>query len=92
MSSPRERACGWQIEGPKQGRANEVHVYAWLDGGMIAMLDCELRECGDLKLRMAYVSPPWRGSAVLRDMLAVLKPRYRQIALRRAVRRGWASR
>ena len=36
--------CGWQIEGPKQRQANEVHVYAWLDGSMIAMLDCELRD------------------------------------------------
>lgn len=79
--------CGWQIEGPKERQANEVHVYAWLDGSMIAMLDCELRDSGGLKLRMAYVSPPWRGSAVLRDMLAVLKPRYRQIALRRVARR-----
>lgn len=77
----------WRIEGPKQQLPGEVHVYAWLDGCMIAMLDCELRDSQGLKLRMAYVSPPWRGSAVLRDMLAVLKPRYRPIALRRSRRR-----
>ncbi|WP_343649993.1 hypothetical protein [Herbaspirillum sp.] len=78
---------GWQIEGPRQRQPDEVHVYAWLDGCMIAMLDCQLRDREGLQLRMAYVSPPWRGSTVLRDMLAVLKPRYRSIRLRRTPRR-----
>lgn len=78
--------AAWKIEGPRERQPNEVHVYAYLEGSMIAMLDCELRESDIVQLRMAYVSPPWRGSAVLRDMLAVLKPRYRQIALRRVVR------
>ncbi|MCP1573357.1 hypothetical protein RB25_12480 [Herbaspirillum rubrisubalbicans] len=87
MRSAYRHPYGWQIEGPKQRQGNEIHVYAWLDGSMIAMLDCELRDSGSLKLRMAYVSPPWRGSTVLRDMLAVLKPRYRRIALRRVARR-----
>ncbi len=73
----------WTIDGPRERQPNEVHVYAYLEGSMIAMLDCELRESDILKLRMAYVSPPWRGSSVLRDMLAVLKRRYRRIALRR---------
>ncbi|MET3432198.1 hypothetical protein ABIC71_001684 [Herbaspirillum seropedicae] len=75
--------AAWKIEGPRERQPNEVHVYAYLEGSMIAMLDCELRESDILQLRMAYVSPPWRGSAVLRDMLAVLKPRYRRIDLRR---------
>lgn len=87
MSHFIQQSRGWQIEGPRQRQANEVHVYAWLDGSMIAMLDCELRDRDGLKLRMAYVSPPWRGSAVLRDMLAVLKPCYRRITLRGMARR-----
>ncbi|WP_075258847.1 hypothetical protein [Herbaspirillum camelliae] len=73
----------WKIEGPRERQPNEVHVYAYLEGSMIAMLDCELRESDIVQLRMAYVSPPWRGSAVLRDMLAVLKHRYGRIDLRR---------
>ncbi|WDZ94602.1 hypothetical protein Herbaro_14015 [Herbaspirillum sp. WKF16] len=75
-------ACGWKIEGPRLQPQNEVHVYAYVDGCMIGMLDCELR-CGALQLRMAYVSPPWRGSAVLRDMLAALRGRYRRIQVAR---------
>lgn len=75
-------ACGWKIEGPRLQPQNEVHVYAYLDGRMIGMLDCELRS-GALQLRMAYVSPPWRGSAVLRDMLGVLRGSYRRIAVAR---------
>ncbi|MFJ3057565.1 hypothetical protein [Herbaspirillum sp. NPDC087042] len=81
-------ASAWKIEGPSERQPNEVHVYAYLDGSMIAMLDCELRESDFVQLRMAYVSPPWRGSAVLRDMLAVLKPRYRRISVKRASGRG----
>ncbi|KAF1036855.1 MAG: hypothetical protein GAK35_03998 [Herbaspirillum frisingense] len=79
--------CGWKIEGPRLQPQNEVHVYAYLDGQMIGMLDCELRDSGGVQLRMAYVSPPWRGSAVLRDMLAALKGRYRRIAVLRSRRR-----
>ena len=78
--------AAWKIEGPRERQPNEVHVYAYLEGSMIAMLDCELRESDIVQLRMAYVSPPWRGSAVLRDMLAVLKHRYRRIDLRRSLK------
>ncbi|WP_343722853.1 hypothetical protein [Herbaspirillum seropedicae] len=78
--------AAWKIEGPRERQPNEVHVYAYLEGSMIAMLDCELRESDIVQLRMAYVSPPWRGSAVLRDMLAVLKQRYRRIDLRRSLK------
>ncbi|MBV8625631.1 MAG: hypothetical protein JO174_19290 [Herbaspirillum sp.] len=81
-------ASTWKIEGPSERRPDEVHVYAYLDGSMIAMLDCELRESDFLQLRMAYVAPPWRGSAVLRDMLAVLKPRYRRITVKRTAGHG----
>lgn len=58
MRSEPLRAGAWQIEGPRQKLPNEVHVYAYLDGSMIAMLDCELRESDCVQLRMAYVSPP----------------------------------
>lgn len=78
--------AAWKIVGPRERQPNEVHVYAYLEGSMIAMLDCELRESDIVQLRMAYVSPPWRGSAVLRDMLAVLKHRYRRIDLRRSLK------
>ena len=88
MSASSIPASAWKIEGPSERQPNEVQVYAYLDGSMIAMLDCELRETDMVQLRMAYVSPPWRGSAVLRDMLAVLKPRYRRISVKRTSSRG----
>ncbi|MBO9535106.1 hypothetical protein [Herbaspirillum sp.] len=75
--------CGWRIDGPCSHRPDEVHVYAYLGQRMIGMLDGELCGGGEVRLRMAYVSPPWRGSAVLRDMLAALRKRYRRIAVRR---------
>jgi hypothetical protein len=78
--------CGWKIEGPRLRLQNEVHVYAYLDGRMIGMLDCELRGSG-VQLRMAYVSPPWRGTKVLHDMLAALKAHYRRVAVQRSQRR-----
>ncbi|NUU02904.1 hypothetical protein [Herbaspirillum robiniae] len=77
---------GWNIEGPRLLQQDEVHVYAYVNGQMIGMLDCELRS-GGVQLRMAYVSPPWRGTKVLRDMLAALKGRYSEIAVVRAGRR-----
>ena len=79
-------ACGWKIEGPRMRPQNEVHVYAYLGGRMIGMLDCQL--CGSgVQLRMVYVSPPWRGSSVLRDMLATLKGHYRKIVVLHPQRR-----
>lgn len=79
-------ARGWNIEGPRLlQQQNEVHVYAYVNGQMIGMLDCELRG-GGVQLRMAYVSPPWRGTRVLRDMLTALKGKYREIAVLRARR------
>nr|WP_198980695.1 hypothetical protein [Herbaspirillum sp. ASV7] len=81
-------AGAWKIEGPRERQPDQVHVYAYVNGSMIAMLDCQLRENDLVQLRMAYVAPPWRGSAVLRDMLAVLKPRYRRITVKRTAGQG----
>ncbi|WP_255517061.1 hypothetical protein [Herbaspirillum sp. SJZ099] len=80
-------SCNWKIEGPRMRPQDEVHVYAYLGGRMIGMLDCRLYG-GGVQLRMAYVSPPWRGSAVLRDMLAALRRHYRRVAVSRPRRHG----
>lgn len=81
-------AGAWKIEGPSVHPPDAVHVYAYLGDRMIGMLDCELCEGRKVRLRMAYVLPPWRGSAVLRDMLAVLHRHYRQIGVLRRWYRG----
>ncbi|MCA1325935.1 hypothetical protein [Herbaspirillum sp. alder98] len=57
---------------------------------MIAMLDGELRE-NHVAVTMLYVSPPWRGSLVLRDMLAALKLRYRHVVVARRDASGVSS-
>lgn len=80
MVPPAEGA--WRINGPCMRAGNELHVYAYLGAQMIGMLDCELRE-NVVQLRMAYVSPPWRGSAVLHDMLAALRGTSRRVAILR---------
>ena len=67
-STPRH----WDIDGPRLLPCNEVHVYAYAQGCMIGMLDGRLTE-NHVAVSMVYVSPPWRGSLVLHDMLAALK-------------------
>lgn len=83
-------AGGWEIEGPSVRPPDEVHVYAYQGNRMIGMLDCELCESGRVRLRMAYVLPSWRGSAVLRDMLVALRRHYRQIGMLRRRHRSAA--
>lgn len=78
MKPCRER--GWEIDGPRLLPCNEVRVYAIEQGCMIGMLDGKLRE-SHVVVIMIYVSPPWRGSLVLRDMLAALKLRYRHVVM-----------
>ncbi|EJN09095.1 hypothetical protein [Herbaspirillum sp. YR522] len=73
-STPR----AWDIDGPRLLPCNEVQVYAYAQGCMIGMLDGQLIE-NHVTVTMVYVSPPWRGSLVLQDMLAALKLCYRHV-------------
>lgn len=72
----------WTIEGPRSTGVNEIHVYAYQNGAMIGMLDGQLSG-RDFELRMAYVSPAWRGSRVMRDMFLALKRQYNWMQLHR---------
>jgi len=77
----------WNIDGPRLLACNEVQVYAYQQGRMIGMLDGELRD-NHVTVTMVYVSPPWRGSLVLHDMLAALKLRDRHVVVPRRARTG----
>jgi hypothetical protein len=77
----------WNIDGPRVLPCNEVQVYAYEQGCMIGMLDGQLRD-NHVAVTMVYVSPPWRGSLVLHDMLAALKLRYRHVVVPRRAQAG----
>jgi hypothetical protein len=70
----------WTIDGPRLLPSEQFHVVALEQGCMIGMIDGKLSE-NHVVVNMIYVSPPWRGSLVLRDMLAALKLTGRHVAV-----------
>ena len=81
----------WDIDGPRLLPSGEVRVCALAHGRMVGMIESRLHE-NHVAVRMIYVSPPWRGSLVLRDMLAALKLHYRHVVVPSRARRGSVGR